>query len=189
MKCNINIGIRCLLLLLGFLAGLPVYSVEPQSFVLSADILYNDPHDFLGDRYSSKFGAGVSLEYVYNKHFGFLSSGHFVRFTRNNRKNADILFYNITVDGLIKYPFTSKFSIFGAAGLGLYLWDSENAFWIDGRSKQASDLGYNYGFGMRYKITEKMSAELKYFHHDVELDETENNSTWNEYGLGLRYLF
>lgn len=75
--------------------------------------------------------------------------------------NSDIDVISLTLSALLRQPVNQVFDLYGGAGLGLYLIDSD---WNDGRGDRYSDLGAQAIGGAAFHITPQvdLTAEIKW---------------------------
>lgn len=170
--------------------GLFTNSTRAGSLAAEYDFGVSTPGDNLNSRYDSEIYTGVLLEYSYNEYLGWFTSLGFTKFNRPNYPiDTDLAFYRLTLDGVLSYPIITdlRASLFG--GMGLYLWQADHAWWVDGRSKDSGDVGYNYGFSIDYSFYKSWSIISRLTNHSVRLEDSSSYFRWTDSIIGLRFEF
>ncbi|MCD4655435.1 porin family protein [bacterium] len=157
---------------------------------LSVELMFNhnEASGEMGDRYSGTFGGGLGLTYMFNKYVGVRTSANYLKFTRDYDGN-DFGIIRLNIDAEVAYPITEYFRIYGLAGMGLYMWDVDRAWWIDMEAEDGADIGYNWGFGVNYSICGNMDITAAYNRHSVEFRDSTERYKWSEVSLGVSFHF
>jgi opacity protein-like surface antigen len=111
---------------------------------------------------------------------------HYHKFQRSGDGN-DLSIIHGTIDGLLAYPFLGKWRVFIAGGMGLYAWQADHCWWTDGHNEEAGDIGFNYGIGVDYALTDDIEIESAIFQHRVEMKDNNRAFRWIEFAIGVRF--
>jgi opacity protein-like surface antigen len=180
-----NLITICLICILAFSAQNVIIASD-----LTADlgISLTHPRGEFGDRFGSEYGPNLAFEYMYNDYLGFRASMEYQRYTRSHFKK-DLTLYPITLDGQVAYPVYKNTRVFAALGMGMYLCETENAWWGDGRSEDSTNIGFNYGLGADYWITDRIGVFMSYFQHKVHVGDSSGTLSWSDWTTGVRVSF
>ncbi len=145
-----------------------------------------DPKDELSQRYGREYGTGILFSYMYNQYLGVLGGVEYFNLSRPSQ-NADFSIMSVSVGGQIVYPFWKKWNVSASGGLGLYIWETDKAWWLDGTSTESADLGINYGAGIGYQIFKGIELSTSLHRHRVAFKGNDESYTWNDWRVGARF--
>jgi opacity protein-like surface antigen len=145
------------------------------------------PSGELNDRFQSNLGIGVGLNYMYNQNVGVHTSMNYLSLSRKSGM-GNFAVWHWNLNGRVAHQFHNDFSAYILGGLGVYIWNTNRAWWIDFQSREGVNLGMNYGFGLNYHFGKDMEALLQFNRHGVELKDHDSRVYWNEISLGVRFL-
>ena len=148
------------------------------------------PGDNLNPRFDAEFFTSVLLEYSYNPYFSWFTTLGFTKFDRKQYPvDTDFAIYHLALDGALSYPILPALRASAFGGMGLYLWQSDRAWWVDGRSKDSGDVGFNYGFSLDYRFYSAWSVVSRIMYHSVRIEDSSSYFRWADAMLGIRYTF
>ncbi len=185
MKCRSIWRVEIAVILVMAMSGLTAVLAGDLSVNIEAS--YERPGGEFSDRYGSELGPSIGVEYMYNPYLGFTSSVAYHNFDRSE-DGRDLSVMHFILDGQVAYPFLDKWRVFTQFGMGLYAWDADNAWWIDGHPDEGADFGYNFGAGVNYRILDYMDITTSVIYHDVEFKGNSRSFHWTEFKTGVRFL-
>ncbi len=177
-------GIAIILIVVVFSAGQPVLAGDLTGELMLQGIF---PSGELNDRFQNNVGIGVGLNYMYNENVGVHTSMNYLSMSRK-RGMGNFAVWHWNLNGRVAHRFHDDFSAYVLGGLGVYIWNTNRAWWTDYQAKEGVNLGMNYGFGMNYHFRSDMEAVFQFNRHGVELKDHDSRVYWSEFSLGLRFL-
>ena len=151
---------------------------------------YNEKFNAQENNYDS---ASLVLGTKFNTNFGV--EAYFQRSQNETRqfygKNTSrIQSYGIDALGYIPLGCEQKFEIVGSAGIGSYelktrALNGDQEYFEERRSKDEG-LGYRFGAGLQYNVTDNVAVRGMFRHVVVEGSDLDY---MNEYSAGIRYTF
>lgn len=156
---------------------------------LSAEMMLQGilPSGELDGRFDNTLGGAFSLTYMYTPYVGVNASINHHTLSRD-RDGSDFAVWHLNLDGELAYPFMDDFRVYLLGGMGVYIWNTDRAWWTDYQSKDGANLGFNMGAGVNYRLSRDLAAILQFRRHGVELTDRDSRVYWNDASLGVRFL-
>lgn len=152
------------------------------------DLNMTDPQSNLHDRYSTEFGFNFRNEVLFNSYLGMSTGLGYRDFQRTRHgDDSDLCITNIYLNGLGAYTFLEKWRGFVEVGMGMYIWEADSRWWSNGGSGQSMDLGYNFGSGVSYQVSDSIELYSRISRHRVKFDKANDYSRWLEYAVGIQF--
>jgi opacity protein-like surface antigen len=153
------------------------------------DMNYVTPQGKLDDRFQSEFGFGLNSEFQYGKYFGLFCGGQYQEFSRHRNSLPDnLMVIDFLLDGTAGYPIGENWKAFLQGGMGIYFSHNE-AWWMNGESRESFDLGYNYGCGLTYQVSKSIGISGRLITHNFKLNDESEHIRWLDMTLGVRLGF
>ncbi len=171
------------------LSGSLFLSEAARSSELSADLMLTgiQPTGELDRRFDNTLGGSFGVTYMYTPYAGVRSSLNHYSLSRD-RDGSDFSIWYVDLNGELACPFLTYFRGYILAGMGIYIWNTDRAWWTDFQSKDGANLGFNYGGGVNYSFSDEIGATVQFKRHGIELTDRDSRIYWNELSLGVRFI-
>ncbi|MBN1878518.1 porin family protein [bacterium] len=184
MNREISKGLALLILVVMSMISGTVKGAE-----LSADLMLQGvfPTGELDRRFDTTFGGSFALTYMYSPYVGVHSSMNHHSLSRD-RDGSDFSVWYLDLNGVLAYPFLTDFRGYVLGGMGVYIWNTDRAWWTDYRSKDGANLGFNFGAGVNYLLKDDIGVSIEFKRHGIELSDRDSRVYWNDLSLGVRFI-